>query len=257
MKGPRWKPDELEYLKNWGAVSLPAIAGRLNRSPAAIRSKAVQLKLGDSKLAFDGITVFQLAKALGRDYSKVKRWISRYGMPARRKQFGEKGKVWVITYEDFWEWAAVHKGLLDLARLEENLLGPEPEWVKEKRKADQIRPQKSRQIDSWRADEDQLLLQLVKQPSITYPELVRLLNRTEQSIKRRLYQLNVKFRPERMPGHKYTPGEVETLKRMAVAGYGYEAIAAALGPDISALGIRGKLERMGFDFKRRRFKDVR
>jgi hypothetical protein len=41
---------------------------------------------------------------------------------------------------------------------------------------------------------------------------------------------------------------------MAQQGYACETIARELGK--SALGVRGKLERMGFDFKRREFRDV-
>jgi hypothetical protein len=41
---------------------------------------------------------------------------------------------------------------------------------------------------------------------------------------------------------------------MAEAGYAYETIGKELGK--SANGVRGKLERMGFDFKRRRLKEV-
>lgn len=94
-------------------------------------------------------------------------------------------------------------------------------------------------------------------PDSTYPELAKSLNRTESSIRRRLYDLNIKFRPARLNNHiKYTPEQTAKLIEMAKAGYGYETIASTLGENKSANGVRGKLERMGFDFRRRCFKEL-
>jgi hypothetical protein len=90
---------------------------------------------------------------------------------------------------------------------------------------------------------------------ITYPELANLLNRSEASIKRRIHDLKLKLRPTRRNNHiKYSHDEVKKLLQMAEQGYSYESIGNAIGK--SALGVRGKLERMGFDFKRRRLKEV-
>ena len=250
-----WTVAEKEYLEDkWGSLSLKAIGAHLGKSISAVKQKASRLGLADARMSYDGITVNQLAVALNKNYTSVKDWISRYNMPAKRKIFCKSARVLVIKHADFWKWAEGHKELLNLAKMEPNTLGAEPTWVKEKRKADLLRSQRTWQSTAWTKQEDQRLVQLVKLADITYPDLAKQLNRTESSIRRRLYDLNVKFRPARLNNHvKYTPEEVETLKRMAMAGYGYETIAAALGAGKSANGVRGKLERMKFDFKRRAF----
>ncbi|MMZ63426.1 hypothetical protein D1872_256820 [compost metagenome] len=203
---------------------------------------------------FDGITLNQLAKALDRCYHLVCGWIERYSMPAKKKVFCQQARVWIIGYDDFWKWAEQHKELLNLAKMEPGTLGIEPDWVKVKRKADQMRSQKSFQATDWTQKEDQRLSQVLKS-EITYPELAIMFNRSESAIKRRIHDLNLKLRPVRLNNMiKYTPEEVQTLLRMAQEGYSYETIGQTLGK--SALGVRGKLERMGFDFKRRKLKEV-
>ncbi|GKU79803.1 HTH domain-containing protein [Paenibacillus sp. L3-i20] len=258
MSRRQWTKEEVEFLENrWGVVSLKAIAQKLDRNMSSVKQKAEHIGLGDARMNFDGITICQLAKALGREYSILKGWINRYKMPAKKKIFVSEARVWIIGYKEFWKWAEQHKELLNLAKMEENMLGPEPNWVKVKRNADLLRSQRTWQSTAWEAKEDQKLLQLVRLPNITYPELAKQLNRTETSIRRRLYDLNSKFHPVRLNNHvKYTSEQVAKLKEMAQAGYGYETIATALGPDKSASGVRGKLERMNFDFKRRCFKEA-
>lgn len=254
-RAPNWTAEELDYLQDqWGVTSIKGIAVRLGKSVAAVRLKAQRARLGDARMNFAGITVNQLAKALNREYSTVKLWIQRYEMPARKKLFCQESRVLIIDYEAFWKWAENHKELLNLAKMEPNTLGPEPAWAKVKRKADQLRFQKTEQAVEWTSEEDQRLAQILK-TEITYPELATIFNRSEASIKRRIHDLKLKLRPVRLNNMiKYTPEEVTTLLQMAEAGYGFETIGKTLGK--SALGVRGKLERMGFDFKRRKLRDI-
>ena len=258
MGTKNWNQTELDYLQDkWGVISIKGIANHLKKSVSAVKLKAQRIGLGDPRMSFEGITICQLAKALGREYSIIRNWIDRYGMPAKSKIFARENRVLIIGYNEFWEWAEQHRELINFAKMDLNILGAEPDWVKVKRKADQMRSQRTWQSTAWDLKEDQRLLQLVRLPKITYPELARQLNRTESSIRRRLYDLNSKILPVRLNNHvKYTSGQVRTLIEMAESGYGYETIAAALGPDKSANGVRGKLERMNFDFKRRQFREV-
>jgi len=252
-----WTKSEIDYLHDkWGTVSTKGIAKHLGRSVLAVKLKAGREGLSDAKLHFDGITLNQLMKALNKDYGyTANAWVKRYGLPVKEKVFAVNKRYKVIRYEDFWKWAENHKELINFAKMEENALGPEPDWVKVKRSADRMRSQRTWLSTAWTKQEDEKLLQLVKLPNITYPELAKHLNRSETSIRRRLYDLNSKMLPVRLNNHvKYTKEEVELLKQMATAGYPYETIAERLGK--SALGVRGKLERMNFDFKARKFKEV-
>lgn len=107
---------------------------------------------------------------------------------------------------------------------------------------------------NWTPEEDQRLVQVLRTKGMTYPEVAKLFDRSEAAVKRRLHDLGVKMRPVRLENHiKYTAEEVQTLLRMAQEGYSFETIAQRLGK--SALGVRGKLERIGFDFKRRKLRE--
>ncbi|KIO60539.1 hypothetical protein B4166_3797 [Caldibacillus thermoamylovorans] len=59
--------------------------------------------------------------------STIRLWIQRYRFPVKQKLFAVKEKVYVIAYEDFWEWA------------------------EEKRRADQISCHK---IKPWTKEDD-------------------------------------------------------------------------------------------------------
>ncbi len=213
------------------------------------------MELGDARFNYPGITLCQLAKALDKTYTALKPWIEKYGMPVRTKIFCKTRRVRVIDFEDFWKWAEQHKELVNFAKLEPNILGAEPEWAKVKRRADFMRSQKTWQAVDWTPEEDQRLVQVLQTRGMTYPEVAKLFDRSEASVKRRLHDLGVKVRPARLDNHvKYTQDDVNKLLRMAQEGYSYETIGQALGK--SALGVRGKLERMGFDFKRRKLREV-
>lgn len=249
-----WTSEEKTYLEdNWGSKSIRAIASKLDRNVSSVQQKAIRMGLGDARFNYDGITLCQLARALNKTYTSLKPWIDKYGMPVRTKIFCQTNRVRVIDYKDFWKWAEGHKELINLAKLEPNILGAEPAWAKVKRKADIMRSQKTWQSVDWTPGEDQRLAQILK-TGITYPELAAVFNRSESSVRRRIYDLNLNIKPRRSGNRKYEPGDVETLVRMAEAGYGYETIGKELGK--SAGGVRGKLERMGFDFKRRKLKEL-
>lgn len=252
MVWKKWTVADWKYLEeNWGKVSIKNIARRLGRSVNAVKMKAQKHGLKDPRFAGHYITLNQLASAVGRCYQVVKTWYKLHGLPAKPKVFCKRAKVLVIQIDDFWEWARENIGKMNFALIEPGILGPEPEWVKEKRAADLKRSQKTARAVDWTPTEDQRLAQLVRIDDMTYPKLAEAFNRSEAAIKRRLYDLDIKFRPVRLNNHiKYKPEEVRLLVEMAEAGYSFDTIARKIGK--SALGVRGKLERMRFDFRKRR-----
>lgn len=241
-----WTTKEIMYLEeSWGSVSLKTLAKKLERSTEAIKQKAARMGLGRNYFNFDGITMNQLAIATNIEWHVLKLWIDKYNLPAKQKVFASEKPIWVIRYDEFWKWAEQHKNLLNFKKIEPNSIGPEPEWAKEKRKADQLANSKSWRI--WTPEDDRILISMVNAHKYTYPEIAKALKRTEGAVKRRLMDLNSKARPVRLPNHtKYTDEEVALLLDMFQKGYSCETIAARLGNGKSALGVRGKLERMGF-----------
>lgn len=251
-RAKNWTSDELAYLEDkWGSTSIKAIAKRLGRSVEGVKLKAQREGLTDARFLYDGITVNQLSFALKKSYSTLKNWIKRYDFPAKGKVFAQTERVLVVKYEDFWDWAEQHQAILNMAKLEPNLLGPEPEWVAEKRRADIMKANKSTRWQDWTPEDDKKLLSLVNAQKYTYPEICSMLNRSAGSIKRRLYDLGTKARPVRLNNHiKWKPEETRLLLELAEKGYGMNTIAEKVGKSEHA--VRGKLERMKFDFKQLR-----
>lgn len=248
--GETWTKEELNYLQDkWGVSSRRNIAKRLKRSETAVQLKAQRLGLGDPLTHIDGITISALSKVLKIHYNIVANWRDKYGLPARQVVVVNT-PVWAIKYEDFWKWAEKNKHMIDFSRVERLSLGPEPEWVHEKRKADQITKLRVPKPHNtpWSKDDDAKLIWMLRRFKYTYPEIAYELNRTQGAVKRRIRDLGLKERPVRLPNHnKYTKEDEKILAEMLEKGYCFEEIANRLNR--SALGVRGKAERMGYKFK--------
>lgn len=246
----KWTQEELNFLQeSWGVLKRSTIAKKLARSVNAVMIKAQRLGLGDPLTHIDGITISQLSQQLNTHYGIVKNWINKYGMPARQKTVACEMKVWIISYLDFWKWAEQNKQMLDFSRLERLALGPEPEWVEVKRRADQIKKFHVPKPHNtpWSKDEDAKLIWMLNQHKYTYPEIAKELKRSQGAVKRRKLDLNLKARPVQLPKHKYTKEEERLLVELLEKGYCFEEIASRMNR--SALGVRGKAERLGYKFK--------
>ena len=246
----KWTNEEIEYLESsWGSLSLKAIAKHLDRSLDAIKLKGCRLGLGDQREHYDGITVHQLSIALNTSYGIVKSWIKDNGFPAKKKIFSEDYHTLVVTWKAFWKWAEKNKHVIDFSRVEYLSLGPEPSWVSEKRKADQLLKLRIKTIP-WTKNDDARLKYLLNTFEKSYTDIARDLHRSEAAVKKRILDLKLKQRPVRRPGHvKYTDEEITIIQEMYEKGYHVDLIADKLGK--SALGVKGKLERLGYRFNKK------
>ena len=237
-----WSTSELDYLaEKWSVVSIPTIANHLGRSVNAVKLRAYHDRLGSQLHSGEYITFNQLVVAVGKWHSQLKAtWIPK-GLPIKyKKQITKSFRI--IYIKDFWEWAEHHKDLLEFSTFEPLALGEEPEWVKEKRKADFYAAKYIK--TPWTAAQDARLIYMLNAYRYGYREISADLRRTEGAIKRRFHDLNLKQRPIKADNHTlWTNAEVRTLVDMRAKGYGYENIAEKLGTR-SALAVRGKVERM-------------
>jgi hypothetical protein len=246
-----WTNEEEIYLQDkWGIISIKGIAKSLGKSIQSVKLKAQRMGLGDARFSYEGITLNQLSKAINISYGILTHWVDLYDFPARKKVFAISNKVLVVQYKDFWKWAEKNRQMLDFTRIEKGILGPEPVWVESKRNADLIKKRKIKKSvnDPWTEEEENILKGMLNAYKYTYPEIAQRLNRSEGAIKRRILDLGLKARPIRLPNHtKYTPQEVELIVSLFDKGHCLEDIASRINK--SALGIRGKLERMGYKFR--------
>lgn len=231
MGGRLWTEKEIMYLEeSWGTISIKGIAKKLNRSEGSIIYKVRKLKLGSFVDAGDLISLSQLLIAIGQgnSYSWIKEKYINNGLPVLNKLISNK-KVLKVKLEDFWKWAEKNKNIVNFARFEKGALGIEPEWVEEKRRADSINPSKHNSNRPWNNADDILLISKVKSCRYTYKDLASDFNRTEAAIKRRLYDLNVPYRPVPLDTHiKWTDEENEKMIELYKKGYDTYAISKTL-----------------------------
>lgn len=245
MGNRRWTREEDRYLEEaYGEKSIKTIAESINRSVNAVLVRKVRLKLGAFLEQGGYITFSQLLCAMyGQSLAsnayrttESKLWASA---PIHKKKVNNNSFK-IVYIDEFWKWAEKNKSKLDFSKLEENLLGKEPEWVKIKRKADL---QSRRKATEWTDSEDKYLERLLAENRYSYQDLEIKLNRTSDAIRRRIYDLALDdTRPVRSKPHKWTGEEKAKLVLMKDEGYSLTEIARQLNR--SGQSVRGMWERI-------------
>ncbi len=231
MPGKWWTTEEINYLEDsWGNKSIPVIAKKLNRTIKAVSSKAIKLGLGEYLDSGNYITFNQLIKALGYNNSYtwfLERYI-KYGCPIKtKKKLNHTYKV--INIDEFWEWAERNKEIVKFNKLEENSLGKEPMWVKEKRILDKNNLKVINNNRAWSKEEDNLLISKVKSYRYTLSDLAKDFGRTEPAIKKRLQKLKCPYKPvPRNNKEGWTREQNNELKELFKKGYSSDYIAKKL-----------------------------
>lgn len=240
-----WTKDELRYIEeNWGYVSLPYMADKLNRTVDAIKIKASRMGLGSVLLGGDYITLNQLIIALsGHKESSYlrKSWVENRGLPIHKKRVN-KCYFTVVYIDEFWKWAEIHRSFIDFPKMEPLALGKEPDWVAEQRKKD-YKALALQRKDPWSPAEDSKLLYLLQQQKYGYFELSKMLNRSAGAIQHRCQDLGTKLRPVKADNHgedsAWTDEDYATLAQGIKNGDSYGSISEAIGKSEKA--VRGKV----------------
>lgn len=245
-KGPNWSVSEEEYLsENWGRISIPAMAKRLNRTEAAIIIRARKLGLGAFLDSGDYVTLNQLVIAVTgskKSYSyKIKSWVEKRGLPVHTKK--TLACTWRVVYlDEFWIWAEKNRSFLDFSKMEPLALGAEPEWVAEQRRKD-FQAFAIQRKDPWTPEEDGRLKILVEQQRYGYAELSEMLRRSAGAIQRRCTDLGLKARPVKADNHgsaaTWTKEDFDKLADGIRRGDSYTLIGKAIGKSEKA--VRGKV----------------
>lgn len=239
----RWTPEEEELLCDWwGNHSVGSIAKKLNRSESAVINKVNKLGLPPFlESADDYVTLHQLADAVGYDGGQGylhTSWVKNRGLPLHRIK--RKNVTFQVVYiDEFWKWAKENQAFLNFSKFEMYALGPEPDWVKIKRKRD-YQISQSIKTTPWTPIDDSRLKKYLSDNRYTYMELSKMLNRTAGAIQRRICDLNLTDRPVKANNHiKWTDQEWEQLGEMIKEGYNYETMSDVLGR--SSKAIRGRV----------------
>lgn len=243
--GKNWTEEEKQYLADsWGTVSLQTIVKNLGRSEGAVINMKHRLGLGAFLNSGDYVSYHQLLQALfGRSCERgcYRVWKRTPDFPVHRKKVNHC-TFKIVYLEEFWRWAEENRHLLDFSKMEENILGEEPDWVKQKRKLD-CRHARNYTTAPWTDAEDRKLDKLVREGKYTVDQLAEIFHRREGAVKRRMYDLCIDVRPPKNKNRIWTDDETQQLLFMRQEGYSFEQIGKQL--DRSASSCRGKVERLG------------
>ena len=245
MGSKSWSKEELEFLEDrWGGTSIPQISKALGRTVNAIKLKARKIGLGSFINCGEYVTFNKFIKAIGYSgsYSYLEKRLIKLDFPIKHKK-AINMRYKIIYLKDFWKWAEQHKQDISFAKFEKGILGEEPLWVQEKRKADLSNPSKLNHKRKWTKSEDNLLIEKTKSCRYTYKDLARDFNRTENAIKRRLYDLAVPYRPVPLNNHiKWT--DEENMKMFELHKRGYDTYAIAQILNKTHLSICDRLKKI-------------
>ena len=243
--GKNWTKQEEEYLsENWGTLSVATIAKNLGRSENAVVVRKCRMGLGAFLDNGDYVTWNQLQHAIGSGNCggyKMTSWIKNRGFPVHTKRVNNNSFM-VVYLDEWWIWAEKNRDILDFSKFEENALGLEPDWVKDKRRHDYEKSRKYKKTP-WTKAEDEKLRRLLSKGNYTYDELSKILHRTNGAIQRRICELKITERPVKADNHtRWTENDFKRLGDLIKAGYGYDLIAEEIGK--SAKACRGRVYQM-------------
>ena len=132
-----WTPEEEELLKKlWDEYNIIYIAQKLDRTISSIKNKAYELKLGRQFLNQDSLTIEEIVEVFKVSRVEVDTTWMSLGLPVKVQKISSVSSYKYVRIEDLFKFLEVNQFLYDGSNFEENILGLEPEWVKEKRKHD-------------------------------------------------------------------------------------------------------------------------
>ena len=240
-RGRNWSIEDDEHLiEKWGNVSVKNIAKKLKRSVKAVKIRAFRLGLGEFHSAGDLLLVKDLIEALG--YSYVEQNVNKFkenGCPIRYIKYDKK-RYRKISIDEFWKWCEKNKDVVNFAFFEKNMLGKEPSWVDVKRKIDKANYTNRKVL--WTKDQERLLVAKARTGKYTLDQLSLEFNRTEQAVRRKLFDLGEPILYKARSKNRYTPEEEQIILDMREKGFDFTIIARKLNR--SETGIKDKYNRL-------------
>ena len=232
-----WTKEEEEFLiNNWGRYSIKYLENKLKRSQRSIKMKAYRLDLGSIADTREEIYLKSFLRAIGYSSNGIVKKLENDNFPMKVKKRGNR-VYRLVRIDEFWKWAEKNKTKINLNKMEINILGKEPEWVKEKRRLDFKRP-KNR---VWTVNEENLLRSKASTGRFTVHDLALDFNRTQPSIRKKLNELVIKAHSDCIR-RKYTKEDEDKIKELLYKGASYSYISMKLGR--TEEGISDKVRRM-------------
>lgn len=180
MAGRRWTEEELEMLERYnGTCTCAMMAKRLGRSPDAVKLKMSRSGLLGFAQATELLTAYQILKAYGINYRKLKRW-QRLGLK-RKKISGYN----TFKQKDVYEFMKNHPEEWDATKVVNDSLFMNEPWFLKKRREDRAGRKKRRR---WTpSDVSHLILRYRQGAPIR--QIAEEMDRSESSIKNKMHYM--------------------------------------------------------------------
>lgn len=137
-----WTKEEETLLSDlWGTEPFETIAKKLNRTVSSIKNKAFLLGLGSViENNYNGLTIKDISDLLGVNINTISvSWIG-LGLKYKVQKISKSKSYRYVEIKDLYEFLEENQNIWDSRNLEKNILGAEPEWLKEKRIRDRLLP---------------------------------------------------------------------------------------------------------------------
>ena len=131
------KEEEVLLTDLWGTSSYEEISKKLNRTVSSIRNKATMLGLGSVMGSnYNGLTLQNISDLFNININTVSvAWIG-LGLKYKVQKISKVASYRYVEIKDLYEFLKNNQNIWDSRYLEKNILGVEPDWLKEKRKLD-------------------------------------------------------------------------------------------------------------------------
>lgn len=131
-----WTTDEETFLRNnWGVLQIEVLSNILERSTTAIRNKVSRLGLPQSSEAGSLLKLSDISEVTGISVKQLKSWGEK-GLKLKTRYLSKNDKIYYIDAEDLFAFLGENQDIFDSRKIEPYILGPEPAWLKEKRRRD-------------------------------------------------------------------------------------------------------------------------
>lgn len=136
----RWTEEEETLLSDlWGIESIEKIANKLSRTIYSITNKVHDLGLGSQiDNNYDGLKIHEISDILGVNRNVIlTSWVS-LGLKLNFRRRSDHSTYAYVEIKDLYAFLEANPNIWDSRTLEKNILGIEPEWLKEKRRRDRL-----------------------------------------------------------------------------------------------------------------------
>lgn len=198
-----WLEKDLEEFKeDWldGTISKPMLIKKYKRSHFSLRKKALELGLGVRPYNDEYITIRVICEEMNVSHDRVSNWL-KLGLKCKKNRSGRT--KYLITQEDLLSFLEEHQDMFNANEVSSYLFPQEPEWFKQKRKAD-AEFYASKLRAEYSDAEDRQMISMFKR-GISNKEIATRLKRTESAICGRLRLLGYTRK-------EYNDYEIEVLK---------------------------------------------